>query len=106
MSVHLGVGVDVVEHRSTGVRVIDHAIQRRHDERGSHMRVVREERADMAQWHGGVVTAVVPRQQQTPEAREGRMGQDVADAVGDAEVPAGGRAPGRHGLRRDDRRHD
>ena len=38
----LGVGVDVVEDRSTGARVIDHSIERRDDDGGVYMGVVRE----------------------------------------------------------------
>jgi hypothetical protein len=48
------------------------------------MRVVRKKRADIPERQGPVVASVIPRQQETTEARESRMLQDVADALLDA----------------------
>jgi hypothetical protein len=48
------------------------------------MAVVRKERADIPDRHGSVVASAIPRQQETTEAGEGRMLQDVAYAVVDA----------------------
>ena len=78
------VGVEVVEDGSTDARVIDHSIERRYGDNGIHVAVVREERADIPERHGCVVASVIPRQQETTEASESRMLQDVVYAVVDA----------------------
>jgi len=48
------------------------------------MLVGREQRADIPERHGVVVASVIPRQQETTEASESRMLQDVVDAVVEA----------------------
>ena len=53
--------VEVEEHRSTGGRVVHHPVERRHDDGGVDLGVVREERAEFAESHGRVVRPVVPR---------------------------------------------
>ena len=58
----LGFGVDVMEDRSTGARVFDHAIERRDDDNGIDLAVVWEERPDTPERHGCVVASVIPRQ--------------------------------------------
>ena len=80
----LGLAVEIVKHRSTDGRIVDHSIQRRDDDRGIDMGVIREECADLPERQRGVIAAVIPRQQQTAEASERRMLQDVADAMADS----------------------
>src|SRR5207249_3739516 len=65
----LGVRIDLMEPFDRP-RVIDHLIERRYDDSGIHMGVVREERADIPERHGCVIASVVPGQQKTTETSE------------------------------------
>ena len=51
------------------------------------MAVIGQQGADGAQLHLFVVSAVIPRQKQAREAREGRMTQEIADRVFGAQMP-------------------
>lgn len=81
-------GVDVVEDRLTGGRIIDHAIQGRHDDVWVHMGVIREERPDIPESHRVVVVSVIPWQCQPTEAGECRMVQEIQNRVIGSQMPA------------------
>jgi hypothetical protein len=62
--------------------------------------MVRKERPDISEGHGGVRAPIVPGQQQPSEPGEGRMFQEVVDAVVDTQMGALSHVRHREILRR------
>lgn len=82
------VGVDVVKDRLAAVHVVNHLVQSADDGGSIHVAVVRQECSEVTQRHPAVVGTVVPWQQETGEASECSVVQQILNRVVRSQMPA------------------
>lgn len=83
----LGLGVDVEEDWPALTGIVVQAVQHTDRRRRVDMAVIGQQGANGAQLRPFVVSAVIPRQEQAREAREGRVTQEIADRALGAQMP-------------------